>query len=233
MMKRIAVVADIHANIHALNVVMNYIDTKCEVSQILNLGDFIQIGPNPAEVYDVVMNDARFINIMGNSEYMFFDDEIMKRYSDESAHQDWVVKQLGKSRLDMLRQVPLQRIVDIEDKKFLMVHARMNSAIESPVLYAKGTFAEFMQDYDADANYVLIGHTHLPLYAVHWNGRPIINPGSIGCGKDGIARFAMIEIDGGMVDVTYKQLKYDKAKVIRDYAQNAVPCSEKFIAAFY
>lgn len=232
-MKRIALVSDIHSNIYALDVFMNYIDKECKVSQILNLGDFIQIGPNPMEVYDIVMNDNRFVNIMGNGEYMFFDKEIRKHYETESAHQDWVINQLGSERMERLKQVPLQRTVEIEDKKFLMIHARMNSVIDPPLLYDKKTLEEFIADYNVNVDYVLIGHTHLPLYAVHWNGRPILNPGSVGCGKDGIVRFVIIEADDGLVTLTYKQLKYDKEKVKRDYRQNAVPNSEKFIAMFY
>jgi putative phosphoesterase len=232
-MERIALVSDIHSNVHALEVFMNYIDNKSKVSLILNMGDFIQIGPNPVEVYDIIMNDSRFINIMGNGEYMFFDKEIMKRYEKESRHQDWVINQLGNDRMERLKQVPLQRIVEIEDKKFLMVHTRINSVIEFPLLYEKKTLEEFVADYDEDVDYVLIGHTHFPLYAVHWNWKPILNPGSLGCSKEGIARFAIVELDDGLVNITYKQLKYDKEKVIRDYRMNSVPYSEKFIDMFY
>ena len=133
-MERIALVSDIHSNIHALEAFMNYIDNECPVSQILNMGDFIKIGPNPTEVYDIVMNDSRFVNIMGNGECMFFDKEIKTRYKMESEHQDWVINQLGPERMERLKQVPLQRIVEIENKKFLMVHTRINSVIDSPLL---------------------------------------------------------------------------------------------------
>lgn len=232
-MERIALVSDIHSNVHALEVFMNYINNKSKVSLILNMGDFIQIGPNPIEVYDIIMNDSKFINIMGNGEYMFFDKEIMKRYEKESEHQDWVINQLGTDRMERLKQVPLQRIVEIEDKKFLMVHTRITSVIEFPLLYEKKTLEEFVADYDEEVDYVLIGHTHFPLYAVHWNWKPILNPGSLGCSKEGIARFAIVELDDGLVNITYKQLKYDKEKVIRDYRKNSVPYSEKFIDMFY
>lgn len=168
-MERIALVSDIHSNIHALDIFMNYINNGCKVSRILNMGDFIQIGPNPVEVYDIIMNDKRFINIMGNAESMFFDAEIMKRYEKESEHRDWVNSQLGNERMERLKQVPLQRIVEIENKKFLMVHSRMHSVIDFPLLYKKKTLEEFIADYDVNVDYVLIGHTHFPLYAVHWN----------------------------------------------------------------
>lgn len=49
-----------------------------------------------------------------------------------------------------------------------------------------------------------------------------MNPGSIGCGKDGIVRFIMLELNGGLADVSYKQLRYDKARVMRDYESEAV-----------
>lgn len=232
-MERIALVSDIHSNIHALEAFMNYIDNECPVSQIYNMGDFIQIGPNPTEVYDIVMNDGRFVNIMGNGEYMFFDKETKRHYEMESEHQDWVIKQLGPERMERLKQVPLQRIVEIENKKFFMVHTRINSVIDSPLLYDNKTLEEFIADYNVDVNYVLIGHTHLPLYAVHWNCKPILNPGSLGCGRDGIARFAIVELADGLVNVTYKQLKYDKEKVIYDFRKNSVPYGDKFIDMFY
>lgn len=85
-MERIAVVADIHANIHALQVFLNYIDKECKVTKILNVGDFLQIGPNPVEVFDIVMNDKRFINIMGNNEYVLFNRKLMKFPKDEVKH---------------------------------------------------------------------------------------------------------------------------------------------------
>ncbi len=232
-MERIAVISDIHANIHALNVFMDYIDNECEVSKVLNLGDFIQIGPNPAEVYDTVMHDSRFVNIMGNSEYMFCDNEIMKKYESEASHQEWTRQKLGTQRMEGLKRIPLQRIIEIEGIKFLMIHARMNSVIDAPLLYARKTLEEFIADYEEAVNYVLIGHTHLPLYAVHWNNKPILNPGSVGCGKDDVVRFIVLEIEDGLVNVTYKQLKYDKDKVLCDYRKNAVPCSDRFIDMFY
>lgn len=90
-------------------------------------------------------------------------------------------------------------------------------------MYEKKTLEEFIADYDANVDYVLIGHTHFSLYAVHWNWKPILNPGSLGCGKDGIAKFIIAEIDDGLVNITYKQLKYNKEKVIQDYKKNYVP----------
>ena len=62
-MKEIAIISDIHFNKYALNVFLNYIE-KQKINIILNLGDFVQIGPNPYEVSNIILNDKRFINIL-------------------------------------------------------------------------------------------------------------------------------------------------------------------------
>lgn len=232
-MERIAVVADIHANIHALQVFMDHINKECEVSKILNVGDFLQIGPNAVEVFDIVMNDKRFINIMGNNEHVLFNRKLMEFPKDEVEHQDWVINQLGKERMDKLEKLPFKRIINIKNKKILMLHTRINSIIEFPLLYEKKSLEEFIDDYDEDVDYVLIGHTHLPLYATNWSLKNILNPGAFGCGKDGIVKFIIMEIDNELVNITYKQLKYDKQKVIDDFKRNNVPYGEKFCEIFY
>jgi putative phosphoesterase len=232
-MERIAVVADIHANIHALQVFMDHINKECEVSKILNVGDFLQIGPNPVEVFDIVMNDKRFINIMGNNEHVLFNRKLMEFPKDEVEHQDWVINKLGKGRMDKLEKLPFKRIINIKNKKILMLHSRINSIIEFPLLYEKKSLEKFIDDYDEDVDYVLIGHTHLPLYATNWSLKNILNPGAFGCGKDGIVKFIIMEIDNELVNITYKQLKYDKQKVIDDFKRNNVPYGEKFCEIFY
>lgn len=45
-------------------------------------------------------------------------------------------------------------------------------------------------------------------------------------------RIALVRIYG-LVNVTYKQLKYDKEKVIYDFRKNSVPYGDKFIDMFY
>ncbi len=42
MKDKIAIVADIHANIYALRTFLNYLEEK-NINKVLNLGDFVQI----------------------------------------------------------------------------------------------------------------------------------------------------------------------------------------------
>lgn len=232
-MKRIAVVSDIHANIYALQKFLNYIHEERDISTILNLGDFLQIGPNPKEVFDIIMNDQRFINVLGNNENVLFNRNLMRFEESEIKHQDWVINQLGNDRIEQLKKLDKKKIIEIENKIILMLHSRINSVIEFPLLYEHKPLEDFVADYNENVDYVLIGHTHFPLYAVHWNWKPILNPGSLGCGRDGIIKFIIIEIEGKAVNVNYKQLEYDKTNVINDYHKFEVPFRDKFIERFF
>lgn len=47
-MKKICILSDIHADVHALHELLQYI-SRDSIDCIINLGDFIQGGPNPNE----------------------------------------------------------------------------------------------------------------------------------------------------------------------------------------
>lgn len=89
-MKKVAIVSDIHANKYALNVFLEFIN-KQNIDIILNLGDFVQIGPNPYEVSSIVVNDKRFINILGNNETSLFDTN-SDMDNEEMSHRIWTKK---------------------------------------------------------------------------------------------------------------------------------------------
>ena len=56
--EKIAIISDLHANLAALDTFINYIN-KEQIQLVLNLGDFISNGPNPCEVFDIIIEDKR------------------------------------------------------------------------------------------------------------------------------------------------------------------------------
>ena len=75
-----AVVSDIHANLRALDVVLDYI-TREGIKRIVNLGDVIGYGPHPRECFEQVTTDERFVvNLLGNHDrnllYLFKTPEL-------------------------------------------------------------------------------------------------------------------------------------------------------------
>ena len=67
-MIKLAIISDIHANKYALDSFLQYNEEHFQADKILNLGDFISIGPHPTEVAQTIFNDKRFENIIGNNQ---------------------------------------------------------------------------------------------------------------------------------------------------------------------
>ncbi|GAA0125407.1 metallophosphoesterase family protein [Clostridium sp. ATCC 25772] len=232
--EKVLVIADIHSNMEAFNVFLQYAE-KENVDKILNLGDFIQEGPNPLEVFDIIMNDKRFINILGNTDYSIVTNCCEEFTEGEKEHQKWNINLLGEERINKLKTVPTERIIEIKGKKILMVHSRIDSMNELPLLYQEVTLDEFTEDYGDVCDYVLIGHSHCQTLVKYWKGKPIINPGSIGCSRDGgYVSFAVMEFDDdGTVDISFKSIKYNIDKTIMEFFNENVPDKDNILKLFY
>ncbi|MDQ2086872.1 metallophosphoesterase family protein [Herbivorax sp. ANBcel31] len=229
---KIIMLSDIHANIYALNRLLDYAECQ-KIEMILNCGDFLQIGPNPVEVFDIVMSDERFINIIGNNELSLWKRDLMEFDESEKEHQNWVIKLIGLERLEKLKNLPKARIVNIENYRFLMIHARINNIIEMPLLYQSKPIEEYTTDYGDDCDYVILGHTHLQSFISYWKGKTIINPGSLGCSKDGTISFVIFNINQEGIGFEFKKLKYNYYHTISDLMSLGVPAKEKIINKFY
>ena len=123
MNEKMAVVSDIHANKYALYYFLKYIEME-DIKCVLNLGDFVQIGPNPYEVSTKILNDTRFVNILGNNETSLFENYETKADS-EIAHRLWTKEQI-KENLGKIKKLPETRIILKNNVKILMIHSTKN-----------------------------------------------------------------------------------------------------------
>jgi len=175
---KIAVISDVHGNTTLLKKFIEYVNAE-NIEIILNLGDIIG-GDNPLEALRIIMNDNRFINVRGNHDSsLFLEDEMT---TEEKL---WI------------ENLPLNRIVEVEGIKFLMVHSRINSNTDIPLLFNDSSLSEFLRDYDGDYDYVLFGHTHYQCFLNFYEGKTMINPGSLGLSYDQKMNFCIIDIKKG------------------------------------
>lgn len=230
MKKKLAIVADIHANKYAMDVFMKYVDEN-NIDKVLNLGDFVQIGPNPKEVTKIVLNDKRFINILGNNETSLFEID-SEDNSSENQHRKWTRKQV-EDDMGTINRIEKEKIININGIDILMIHSRKNNIKGMPIIYEKG-INEFVKDYEEfHTKIVLFGHTHERMLVEHSN-MMLINPGSLGCSRQKSADFAIIQIDNDKnINITFKSLDYDINKVIADYQKYEVPDREFILRTFY
>ena len=228
MNEKMAVVSDIHANKYALYYFLKYIEME-DIKCVLNLGDFVQIGPNPYEVSTKILNDTRFVNILGNNETSLFENYETKADS-EIAHRLWTKEQI-KENLGKIKKLPETRIILKNNVKILMIHSTKNDIKGIPLVYTDN-IESFVKDYEEfNTDIVLFGHTHEKLYIEHKN-KTFINPGSLGCSKNGTIDFCILKIDDNKnIECEFKSIKYDKKELIKDFSN--VPDKEFLLKTFF
>ncbi len=191
MSLRLALVSDIHGNLAALEAALAEIE-KAAPDRILLLGDFVQNGPKPAEVIDVVqaLEAAGAYVIAGNTDIAVADGDYTAAFPwlDDvpTAHRavaEWTREQLSDDQLEYLRRLPAERRVALGDEFVLGTHGSPGS--QTLGLPADLDPAIAVQRVTrTDARVIACGHTHLA--DVRDFGRKlIVNPGSCGYAFDG------------------------------------------------
>lgn len=233
---KIAIISDIHANKYALEEFLNYIEENFNADKILNLGDFVHIGPHPKEVAKIIFNDIRFENIIGNNEMILLGRHEQNKGAE--LHIKWTKDQLGDKLLKEIQNIPISKTLTIEGQKILMIHSHFydtpgRSIQDNLLLYEGKTLNEFLDDYPKEVSIVLVGHSHEQLY-ISWKGKIIINPGSISITWKPKISFCLMEINSlNNINLEFKNIPYDTSKLKDDYKLRDVPEKDFIIKYFY
>lgn len=234
---KLAIIADIHANKYALESFLRYNEEHFRADKILNLGDFVSIGPHPREVTNLIYNDGRFENIIGNNEMIVLGKRKDEWRRQSMIHHEWIATQLGKDLLEKIENTPTSKYLSFNGKKILMLHSHFyenpgRSMMDNLLIYQGKTLEEFLQEYPDDVDIVLVAHSHLQLY-IKWKGKEIINPGSISITWKPNTSFCLIEISNDNVNVNFKNIPYDFSNLKKDYEENKVVAKDFLIKYFY
>ena len=104
--KPLALLADIHANLPALQAVLDVMDQQ-GIGQALVLGDIVGYGPHPSEVIDVVRQRG-FATLKGNHDYAVAENQFKKGFSSYAkVAAEWTRTRLDAEELDWLDSLPL------------------------------------------------------------------------------------------------------------------------------
>jgi len=234
---RIAVIADIHSNLAALEAVLAHFKG---VDEVWCLGDIVGYGPWPNECVEVVRNCAA-VCVAGNHDWAALGRISTSDFNPEAAAAaQWTARQLTAGSKAFLENLPLRE----EKGDFTIVHGSPRDPIWEYVLYA--STAEIGMHY-LRTSYCLVGHSHFPLiFFCFQEGdsfscrsveptpdvaiqlgqeRAVINPGSVGQPRDGIpdARYITIDIDGGRVQLRYHRVPYDIELTQRKMEEAGLP----------
>ncbi|HEX9667071.1 MAG TPA: YfcE family phosphodiesterase [Thermodesulfobacteriota bacterium] len=205
---KILILSDIHANIEALQTIME------EYDYLICLGDLVDYGPSPRECIDFMKKNAYAI-VRGNHDNAVAfgaDCKCSEAYKPMSVKTRELMREiLGQDEISYLSSLPLNTTIELSGARFFLAHA---TPTENLFKYLPPD----SPDYDwqeeikgLDADFVLLGHTHLSL--IKKIGKTtVINPGSVGQSKDvpGVASYAVWN-DG---ETEIKRVEYDINKTV-------------------
>jgi len=234
---KLAIIADIHANKYALDSFLKYNEENFKADKILNLGDFVSIGPHPKEVAQTIFNDERFENIIGNNEMIVLGKRKNEWQRQKMPHHEWIASQIGTELLKKIENTPTSKEMNVNGKKLLMLHSHFydtpgRTIQDNLLIYQGKNLDDFVEDYPEDVDIVVVGHSHLQLY-ISWKGKKIINPGSISITWKPKTSFCLMEISENNVNVNFKNIPYDFSNLKKDYEERNVVGKDFLIKYFY
>lgn len=224
----IAVLADIHANIYALETVLADIE-KRNVERIICAGDLVGYSPFPNEVIDLIRR-RRIETVRGNyDEGVGFELLVCGcDFKDAAAAErgaisnQWTQEHTTEENKEFLRSLPKELTFTSHGKQVLVVHGsprRLNEYLWEDL--PAEVFQEVLAGVEADV--LLCGHTHKPYYK-KIAGKHIINVGSVGKPKDGDPRalYTLVDLAQG-VEFEFIKVDYDWERAARAIEEAGLP----------
>lgn len=219
---KIAIISDIHANLYALDSVLEDIKEK-GIAKIYCLGDLVGYHTKPNEVLDQI----RFHNIpciLGNHDEKILIWDEKKTKAEEVEEKDfvtfWTYEQIDPENLEFLRQLPKTMTVEIFGKSILLAHGSP-SHISEYIRKEDTTRQEEIAIALKEENGLIFGHTH-DCYRKIVKDKVFINAGSVGRMKDGDNRacYTMISED---FTVEFVRVPYDHETLAKEILASPLP----------
>lgn len=216
-MTRLAVLADIHGNLPALEAVIADMEGE-DVDRVVVAGDLINIGPWSREVLERVL-DLGWIAIRGNHEHYLLDHVAP---SPVNARKDWpfldfLAEQLGEAWLARLAVMPDELSLRFADAPPLrVVHAAPGNPFRTVTAVTAESDALAMLA-GTDEGSIVAGHYHMAFerYLSKWH---FINPGPVGTPHVGLqdACYAVLEGDARGWRVEHRRLPVDASALLEE-----------------
>jgi predicted phosphodiesterase len=228
---RIAVIADIHANLEALEAVMARI-AELTVDDIVCLGDIVGYNANPNECIDIIRRE-KIVSVLGNHDVAASGREEPDGFNAlAQSAVFWTRKHLTpENRLFLLNLPPEARVGD-----FILVHGSIHDT--NRYLLSRDAAADnfrMLAGLPGDLKLGFFGHTHIGMTFIDFQGsissdhspelllssgmHYLINPGSVGQPRDGDPRASFLVYDSVDRTVRFFRVEYDikqcQAKIVR------------------
>ena len=229
---RIAVLSDVHANLHALEAVLAEIDTG-GFDEIWFLGDLVGYGPKPNECAALLQERAT-ICLAGNHDLVVLGKIAIDAFAGEAAAAArWTQTVLDDASRSFLDTLQPQAVAPGAE----LFHGSPRNPVWDYVLDDEAAHSSFAA---TSAPLVLVGHSHVALEISNGDDlrgeqapagtelelgrlRRLLNPGSVGQPRDGDPRAAWLEIDNASGRATFRRTTYSVELTQREMREQGLP----------
>jgi predicted phosphodiesterase len=231
---RIAVLSDIHGNLHALEAVLKSVDEDAP-DNVWCLGDLVGYGPRPNECCALV-EDRADVCLIGNHDLGVLGRLDLEDFSfDAAASARWTTEVLEAGAREYLESHEPQAV----EGDFGLYHASARDPVWEYVLTPFAALASFAA---SDTRILLVGHSHVALafklaeqrlettiapggteLDLSGEGRWILNPGAVGQPRDGDARAAYLLIDEEKERADYRRVGYPVERTQEEIRAEGLP----------
>jgi len=215
-----AILADIHANLEALQVVLE--DARSQnCTHYACLGDVVGYNANPKECLDII-RDMGMPCVKGNHDEYCSAESNLEGFNPHAAEAiQWTRHQLTEEDREWLRVLKYMRLV----ASFSIVHATLDGPQRWGYVFDRlAAAASFTYQ---NTSVCFFGHTHVPVtfirdsvirggtyskFKVEPGRKYFVNVGSVGQSRDGVpkATYVIYNMDEGSVEL--RRLDYDMAQ---------------------
>jgi predicted phosphodiesterase len=230
---RVAVVSDIHSNLHALEAVLAAIDVEAP-DALWCLGDLVGYGPRPNECCAAIAERAD-VCLAGNHDLAVRGTiDLGEFHGDAGLAATWT-----REVLEPNWQVLLDRLEpEGTSHGVALYHGSARDPIWEYVLSDEAALATLDL---ADSALVLVGHSHVALRVVQSDDslegglaaadtavevagvRALLNPGSVGQPRDGDPRASYLLLDLDAQQATFRRVEYDVERTQREMREAGLP----------
>ena len=221
-MTRLAILADIHGNLPALQAVLADLEPFA-VDHVVVAGDVVNWGPHSAAVMEMV-TAAGWAVIRGNNEYYLLEYATprMPPAWQEYVLLPWLKRQLAGRWHAVIAGWPDTLCLRFPDgPPIRVVHGSPRHNAQP--IYAISPEAEVAALLaEVEENTVIAAHTHLPLDRRFGRWR-VLNPGSVGVPLDGapggrhLARYLLLEAAAGDWRAEFRAVPFDLGPLLAEF----------------
>ena len=200
---KLAIVSDIHSNIHALEVVLERVQA-ISPDTVLCLGDVVGYCAHPNECCRLFRRVAER-SIAGNHDRAAMTRDVYGMNPYAAAAAVWTADQLDEESRVYLASLPASESFDDRDGCVVSVFHGSDTDPDE-YIYEEMVDGGILERCAADA--VFLGHTHVP-YRRSFGAGIVGNPGSIGQPRDGDPRASFATFDTGSRKFEILRVEYD------------------------